>query len=220
MKKGIFITFEGGDACGKSSQITLFKQYVQNLSFSDDFVFIREPGGTKLSENIRELVLNYTEDAPTPKAELLMLLASRAQLCEKVIFPALKQGKIVVSDRFYDSTIAYQGVARGIMTPEEILKVNSLVVGDLKPDLTFYLKVSPEVAAARKQKMGQELDRFEKEKLDFHQKVCDGYDYMAKKESERFKIIDASQNIEAVHHTIIETLENFIANKDLNDINL
>ncbi len=118
MNKGLFITFEGGDACGKSTQVKLFKEYANLHPLKDKFIFIREPGGTVLGEEIRKLVLNYTLDAPVPKAELMLFLASRAQICEKVIVPALKEGKIVIADRFYDSTIAYQGMARGIMSPE------------------------------------------------------------------------------------------------------
>ena len=213
MKKGIFITFEGGDACGKSTQIKLFKEYIKTLDYSDRFVFLREPGGTILGEKIRELLLNYTEDAPTPKVELMLFLASRAQICEKVVMPALDEGKIVVADRFYDSTIAYQGMARGIMSPENILNLNKQILGDLTPDLTFYLKLSPEKASERKQKMGEGLDRFENEKLEFHKKVCAGYDYVAQIESDRFKIIDASQSIEHVQKEIIRTFEEFVADK-------
>ena len=203
MNKGLFITFEGGDACGKSTQVKLFKEYANLHPLKDKFIFIREPGGTVLGEEIRKLVLNYTLDAPVPKAELILFLASRAQICEKVIVPAVKEGKIVIADRFYDSTIAYQGMARGIMSPEEILNLNRSILGEIKPNLTFYLKLSPEDARARKLKMtGQELDRMEMEELDFPQKVCDGYDYIANLESERFHIIDARKSIEEIQQEI------------------
>lgn len=214
MKKGLFITFEGGDACGKSTQVKLFKEYAEKHPLKDQFVFIREPGGTVLGEEIRNLLLNYTLDAPVPKAELMLFLASRAQICEKIILPALAEGKIVVADRFYDSTIAYQGMARGIMSPEEILKLNRMIIDNLTPDLTIYLKLSPAEAKARKLKMADgELDRMEMEEMqetDFHQKVCDGYDYIAKIEPDRFKTIDARKSIDQIHKEIIDAVEKLI----------
>lgn len=200
MKKGLFITFEGGEACGKSTQVQLFKQYVQTRKDKDNFVFIREPGGTVLGEKIRELVLNFTQDSPTDKAELLLFLASRAQLYAKVIKPALDEGKIVVADRFYDSTVAYQGFARQIMPAEEILALNKMILNSLKPDLTFYLEIKPEIAFKRKGETA--LDRMEKEPLQFHQRVYEGYHFMAKKEKERFAVIDATKSIDEIHNQI------------------
>lgn len=200
MKKGLFITFEGGEACGKSTQVQFFKQYVQTRKDKDIFVFIREPGGTVLGEKIRELVLNFTQDSPTDKAELLLFLASRAQLYAKVIKPALDEGKVVVADRFYDSTVAYQGFARQIMPAEEILALNKMILNSLKPDLTFYLEIKPEIAFKRKGETA--LDRMEKEPLQFHQRVYEGYHFMAKKEKERFAVIDATKSIDEIHNQI------------------
>ncbi len=213
MNKGLFITFEGGDACGKSTQVKLFREYVEKHPMKDKFVFLREPGGTELGEEIRKLLLSYNLDAPVPKAELMLFLASRAQICEKVIIPALNEGKIVVADRFYDSTIAYQGMARGIMSPEGILNLNRSILGNITPDLTFYLKLSPEDARARKLKMSEGFDRMEMEEFTFHQKVCDGYDYIAKLESERFHIIDARKSIEEIHEEIKQTFEEKLIEK-------
>ena len=201
MKKGLFITFEGGEACGKSTQVKLLKEYINTLPNKDDFLFVREPGGTPLGEEIRKLILNYTEDAPIPMAELLLFCASRAQIVQNVIKPALQEGKIVIADRFYDSTIAYQGSARNIMSVEDILNLTKTIVGDLKPDLTFYLKLSPEEAFKRKANCPP-LDRMELEGLDFHQKVSQGYDYIANLERERFCIIDASKSIEQIAEEI------------------
>ena len=200
MKKGLFITFEGGEACGKSTQIKLFKEYIQTRQDKDNFVFIREPGGTILSEKIRDLLLNFRQDAPTAKAELLLFLASRAHLYEKVLKPALEQGKIVVADRFYDSTVAYQGFARQIMPAQEILELNKMILNSLTPDLTFYLEIKPEIAFKRK---GDDiLDRMESEPLEFHQKVYDGYHFMAEKEKDRFAVIDATKSIDEIHNQI------------------
>lgn len=201
MKKGLFITFEGGEACGKSTQVKLLKEYINTLPNKDDFLFVREPGGTPLGEEIRNLILNYTEDSPTPMTELLLFCASRAQIVQNIIKPALKEGKIVIADRFYDSTIAYQGSARNIMSSENILKLTQMIIGDLKPDLTFYLKLSPEEAFKRKANCPP-LDRMELEGLDFHQKVSQGYDYIANLERERFCIIDASKSIEQIAEEI------------------
>ncbi len=211
MKNGLFITFEGGDACGKSTQVKLFKEYVVTRKDKDDFVFVREPGGTGLGEKIRELLLSYEEDSPVPKAELLLFLASRAQLFEKVISPAISEGKIVVADRFYDSTIAYQGFAREIFDAEEILKLNKLILGKFKPNLTFYLKIKPEIAFKRKNS-GENLDRMEKEALAFHQKVYEGYQFISKKEKERFVVLDATKSIEELHNEIVASVENLIKN--------
>ena len=211
MKNGLFITFEGGEACGKSTQVKLFKEYVATRKDKDDFVFVREPGGTGLGEKIRELLLSYEEDSPVPKAELLLFLASRAQLFEKVISPAISEGKIVVADRFYDSTIAYQGFAREIFDAEEILKLNKLILGKFKPNLTFYLKIKPEIAFKRKNS-GENLDRMEKEALAFHQKVYEGYQFISKKEKERFVVLDATKSIEEIHNEIVASVENLIKN--------
>ena len=208
MKKGLFITFEGGEACGKSTQIKLFKEYIQTRQDKDNFVFIREPGGTILSEKIRDLLLNFRQDAPTAKAELLLFLASRAHLYEKVLKPALEQGKIVVADRFYNSTVAYQGFARQIMPAQEILELNKMILNSLTPDLTFYLEIKPEIAFKRK---GDDiLDRMESEPLEFHQKVYEGYRFMAEKEKNRFAVIDATKSIEEIQSQIRQKACNLI----------
>ena len=213
MKKGIFITFEGGEACGKSTQIKLFKEYVQSRKDKDNFIFVREPGGSELGEKIRDLLLNYEKDCPVPKAELLLFLASRAQLYEKVIKPALENGKIVVADRYYDSTIAYQGFARKILTAKEILKLHSMILGKFKVDLTFYLKIDPKNAFMRKGQNAQ-LDRMEKEDINFHQEVFNGYNYMSKKEKNRFKVIDATKSIDEIHQIIIKEFEKLLKKCD------
>lgn len=206
MKRGKFITFEGGEACGKSTQIKLLKDYIASRPDKEDFVFIREPGGTKLGENIRELLLNYEEDSPTPKSELLLFLASRAQLFEKVILPALNEGKTVIADRFFDSTVAYQGFARNILNADEILDLHKIILGNFKPDLTFYLKISPEEAFKRKA-VFPTLDRMEKENMDFHQKVFEGYNYLSKIDDKRYVVLDATLPINIIHEMIIDKIK-------------
>lgn len=208
MKKGIFITYEGGEACGKSTQIKMLKDYVSTLENKDDFVFVREPGGTPLAEEIRKLLLNYEEDKPVPMTELLLMYSARAQLTQNIILPALKQGKIVIADRFYDSSIAYQGGARKVMSPEEILNLTKMVIGDLKPDTTIFLKLSPEEAFKRKNKMNEALDRMEKEGIEFHRDVQSGYDYISKIEPERFCVIDARKSPQEVFDEILKNLKN------------
>lgn len=210
MKKGIFITFEGGEACGKSSQIKLLKEYLLSLPNPERFVFVREPGGTPLGEEIRNMVMKDFENAPLPMSELLLYCASRAELVERVIRPALQEGKIVIADRFYDSTIAYQGMARKIMSAEDILKLTRMIIGQLTPDLTFYLKIAPEEAFKRKANMNEQLDRIELEGMEFHQNVAKGYDYISSLEPQRFFVIDATKSIEEIAQIIRNKVNDLI----------
>ncbi len=207
MKKGYFITFEGGEACGKSTQIAKLKDFINSLPNKSDFVFIREPGGTPLAEEIRKLLLNYEDDKPLPMTELLLFCSARSEVVNKIIKPALENGKIVIADRFYDSTIAYQGMARKIMTPKQILDLTEIIIGDLKPNLTFYFNIEPKIAFQRKAKLDENLDRIEKEGLDFHENVKKGYDFISKLEKERFVTIDATQSIDDIFNFIIKTLK-------------
>ena len=203
MKQGLFISFEGGEASGKTTQIQMLKDYVESLKNKDDFVFVKEPGGTILGEKIRNLLMHDESDPPVAKAELFLYCASRVHLVEKVILPALKSGKTVIADRFFDSTVAYQGMARNIFSSDEILKLTKMLIGDLKPDLTFYLKVSPEIAFKRKNP-NIALDRIEKEGLKFHKKVSKGFDFMTKLDKDRFFIIDATKTIDEIHEIVIK----------------
>lgn len=212
MNKGYLITFEGGEACGKTTQIKKLKEYINSLPNKDDFIWVREPGGTMLGEEIRNLILHYEADKPLPMTELMLFCAARCQIVEEIIKPALKNGKIVFADRFYDSTIAYQGQARGLMSAEEILNLTHLIIGDLKPDLTFYLKLSPEIAFERKSKDENlaKLDNIEQAGMEFHKAVSIGYDYIANKENERFCIIDASKTPDEIFEIIKENISNLL----------
>lgn len=205
MKKGIFITFEGGEACGKSTQIRLLKEFIDKELNQNDFLFVREPGGTKIGEKLRELILNFEDEKPEPMTELLMFYASRYQNVKQNILPALEKGKIVIADRFYDSTLAYQGGARKIMDINELYKFNRLIIGDLSPDLTFYFKLPPEEAFKRKTK-DIVLDRIEKEGIEFHREVAKGYDFIASLEPNRFVTIDASLSPEKIFEIVKENL--------------
>lgn len=212
MKNGYFITFEGGEACGKSTQVKKLKEYISTLKNKDDFLFVREPGGTPLTDEIRRLLLNYEEDKPLPMTELLLFCATRVENIEKRVKPALQQGKVVIADRFYDSTIAYQGMARGIMSAQNILTLTKKIIGPLKPDLTFYLKISPSEAFKRKAKMG-EMDRIEKEGIDFHEKVAEGYNFISNIEKERFYCLDATKEPDIIFNEIITVLKEKLPEK-------
>ncbi len=206
-KKGIFITFEGGEAVGKTTQIALLQNYLEK-KLPNKVVFVHEPGGTTLGEKIRNLLLTDENVKMCGKAELLLFMASRVELYEKVIKKALKEGKIVIADRYYDSTVAYQGSARKIMDKEEILAINKFFLDGLTPDLTIYLKMPAEKAFLRKGNAS--LDKIELEGMDFHHAVSKGYDFMAKKEPERFFTIDASKSIEDIHNMIVNKVDELI----------
>lgn len=211
MKKGLFITIEGGEACGKSTQVNLLKEYFKNNYNENDYIFVREPGGTPLAEEIRNLLLFYTEEKPLPMTELLLFCAARAQITQTKIIPALNEGKIVVADRYYDSTLAYQGEARQIMDKSQLLNLTQIIIGDLKPDLTFYLKLSPEEAFKRK-KSNEALDRIESEGIEFHRAVARGYDYISSLENNRFCTIDASRSPEEIFAKIKSEIEKRLEN--------
>ena len=207
--KGFFITFEGVDASGKTTQIELLKAYL-NKVYPGRTVFVKEPGGTELGEKVRNLLLHDLSVQMCGKAELLLFMASRVELYEKVIKSALDKGKIVVADRYYDSTVAYQGCARGIMPKHEILSLNRKMLDGLTPDLTFYLKLSP--ADAFQRIANRTADKMESEGLAFQEQVAKGYDYVARKERSRFCIIDARKSIEQIHKQIIEVLNKKLKN--------
>ncbi|OGI01608.1 MAG: dTMP kinase [Candidatus Melainabacteria bacterium GWF2_37_15] len=197
VKKGLFITFEGIDGCGKSSQIDLAAEYLKAQGI--DFIKTRDPGGTPLGCKIREILLNY-DGHVAPMCELFLYLADRAQHIEEKILPALNEGKIVLCDRYVDSTIAYQGYARGL-DKEQILELNNIVAKGLMPDLTFVFDVSLEVSASR---LGDKKDRMESECCEFHKKVREGYLDLAKKFPERIKVINADRGIEEIHKNVVD----------------
>ncbi|MBA3722380.1 MAG: dTMP kinase [Parachlamydiaceae bacterium] len=194
--KGYFITLEGGEGSGKS---TLVKQLAEELTKKGyDVVTTREPGGTKLGEEIRQwLLTNHNTFKIGTKAELLLFLAARAQHIEEVIRPALKTGKIVICDRFNDSTLAYQGAARGLKM-NETRKLCDIVCGEIQPQLTLFLDVDPNEGLRRakktikKESLEGELDRIEDEKIEFHQMVREGFLALAKREPLRISRINAN----------------------------
>jgi len=191
--RGRFITFEGGEGCGKSTQS---KRLADALRASGiEVVMTREPGGTRLSELIRSLLKDEREDPPCDRSELLLFLAARAQLVNNVIVPALEAGKWVVSDRFSDSTFAYQGYGRGL--PLDLLKLaNDFACNGLRPDLTLLLDVRPEIASARMRSRevatNTTADRIELAGDGFHFRLRAGFLELAKAEPDRIRVIDAN----------------------------
>ena len=200
-----FITIEGGEGAGKTTLINLFEKMLQEWGFS--VVKTREPGGSLLGNEIRNWLLNRHESIKIgAHAELLMFLAARAQHIEEVIGPAIAAGKIVICDRFNDSTIAYQGVGRGLGLPF-VQNLCYTICGKTVPDLTFYLDVDPHIGLQRTKRTSKEnagageVDRIEAEALEFHQRVRDAFAQIAKSEPERFISVDASMSLEKVAET-------------------
>ena len=194
MSRGIFITMEGPDGSGKSTQIALLKEYLEKEGY--DVIITREPGGTKISENIREVILNPDYKEMSSVTEMLLYASARAQLIAEVIGPAIDSGKAVISDRFVDSSLVYQGMARGLGV-EKVYEINKTAIGDYMPDVTFMLDLPAEVGISRK-KDQKELDRMEQESIDFHKSVAEGYRQMAARFPDRIKTIDATLPIEEI----------------------
>lgn len=191
--KGIFITFEGGEGCGKTTQIALLCEYFAAKGF--ECVITREPGGTKLAEKIRELLLDVKESVKIfPKAELLLFEAARAQHVEELIKPALSAGKVVISDRFFDSSSAYQGGARGLGA-EFVKTANLLAAGDCVPSLTILLDVSAAVGLARASlRDGGKTDRMGSESVEFYESVRAAFLKLAAENSDRFVVVGAEKS--------------------------
>ncbi|MBE6404239.1 MAG: dTMP kinase [Lentisphaeria bacterium] len=197
-RKALFITFEGPEGAGKSTQIKLLKEYLESLG--RQVLVTREPGGTPLAEDFRNIVKHYQGEEPLfPATELLLFEAARTQHTNYVIAPALKSGTIVLCDRFADSTEAYQGAGRSL-DMDFLLKLNNFAMAGCKPDLTLLfdlpIEVGMERARARVAHIADHNDRLEAEKMDFHQRVRDSFLAIARREPERVKVLDATQSIE------------------------
>jgi len=199
-KKGLFITFEGIDGCGKSSQIDRAANYLESRGI--EYIKTRDPGGKPLGCKIREILLNYDGDIAS-MCELFLYLADRAQHIEEKILPALEAGKVVLCDRYVDSTIAYQGYARGL-DKEQILELNNIVAKNLMPDLTFVFDVSLDVSA---QRLGPKKDRLESECSEFHRKVREGFLDLAGKFPNRIKVLDAERCIDEISEDVINIIK-------------
>ena len=198
-KKGLFITFEGLDGSGKTTQMEILNDYLKNRGF--DVVTTIEPGGTKIGRKIRKILLDKENHDISPLAETLLFLASRAELVSEVIAPALKEGKIVLCDRFFDSTVVYQGIARGL-GEKEILKMNLWATGGVVPDITFLLSVKVSKGKKRMSDADKKTDRIELEKDSFKEKIYRGYLDIAKKNKDRIVIIDGENSIKSISEEI------------------
>ena len=209
MNRGIFITMEGPDGSGKSTQIELLKEYLEGAGY--DVLITREPGGNRISEAIREIILNSEYTEMSPVTEMMLYASARAQLIAEVVGPAIESGKAVISDRFVDSSLVYQGMARGLGV-ETVYEINKVAIGEYMPQLTIMLDLPAEVGISRK-KDQKELDRMELESLEFHKKVAAGYREMAQRFPERIKSIDATLPIEEIYGIIKGSVEGLLGSK-------
>jgi dTMP kinase len=207
----MFITFEGLDFCGKSTQVKLLKEKLE--AKGKNVTLIREPGGTQISEKIREILLDKENSEMHIEAELLLFSASRAQLVRQKIVPLLKDGNFVISDRFHDSSIAYQGFGRGINL-NSVKTIQKFAIGLAIPNLTFFIDLSLDEIDKRREKFGAtNLDRIELSENDFYTRVRNGYIEMSMLEK-RFVTIDGTLSIEEIHNKIIEVVEDWIKNNE------
>jgi dTMP kinase len=197
---GLFITFEGIEGCGKSTQAARLADALE--AGGRKVLRTRQPGGSAIGQKIREILLDRANTALTPLAELLLYEADRAQHVSEVIRPALDRGEVVISDRYADATAAYQGAARGL-DPRTVAELNRIATGGLVPERTFVLDLAPDVALGRAKARGAP-DRLEAEGLAFHQRVRDGYLAIAKAEPARVRIVDASGTVESIAQGILE----------------
>ena len=203
MKKGLFITFEGADGCGKTTQMKLLADYLKTQGL--EVVLTREPGGKGLGEKVREILLNYDGEV-SDRCESFLFLADRAQNIDIIVNPAVEQGKIVLCDRHIDSTVAYQGYGRGLDL-DRIKMLNNLATNGRKPDLTIVFDIDVETSMKR---VGSEKDRMESAGIEFHNKVRNGYLEIAKQEPERIKVVNAVQPIEQVFDDVKKIVKEYI----------
>lgn len=206
---GFFITFEGIEGCGKTTQVELLKGYLEKKG--KEVLKLREPGGTALGEKVRAILLNSEAEPIDPWAELFLYEACRAQIVSNVIRNALGEGKIVICDRFTDSTIAYQGYGRGLDVGS-IASLNEMATGGLKPGLTILVDCDPEVGLKRawsriEVTSGAKEDRFEKEDIIFHKKVREGFLKIAAQEPQRVRVVRGEAEIPSIHKEICDIIE-------------
>lgn len=200
MEKGLFITFEGTDGCGKTTQIEMLKDYFEKQGRT--VLLTREPGAKGLGTKLREILLNYDGEV-SPVCESFLFLADRAQHVDTIIKPAVARGEIVLCDRHTDSTVAYQGYGRELDI-EQIKMLNNIATSGLKPDLTFIFDIDIDTAQKR---VGKNKDRMESAGIEFFKRVRNGYLEIAKQEPKRVKVLDGSKSIETIHNELLEILQ-------------
>jgi dTMP kinase len=210
--KGLLITFEGIDFCGKSVQSRLLFDKLKNHfknSTIDKVVLLREPGGTIISEKIRDILLDRSLTMMNPITEMLLYEAARSQLISEIILPALLQEKIIICDRFYDSTTAYQGFGRSLSL-DMIYKAHKIATHGVVPDVTFVIDLDPTIAKVRQKNAGRSRDRMELEDQNFHKNVRNGFLQIAKKEPERVSVLNGNQKIEEISDQIWNIIKKFL----------
>ncbi len=209
-RPGRFITFEGPDGCGKSTQLALLAKALRRRAI--EVVTTREPGGTPIGGRIRSILLDSRTSGLTPLAEMALMFSDRAQHIEQVILPAIKQGSYVLCDRYTDSSEAYQGHGRGLGS-ETVLAMHKLLCRDLWPDLTILLQTELEASIDRARHRNQQQrdhrdeDRFEQEGLEFHRRVAEGFSQIARRDPQRVKVVPASGTVDTTHKKIMRILE-------------
>ncbi|MBP0727283.1 dTMP kinase [Bacillus sp. RG28] len=206
--KSLFITFEGPEGAGKTTIIKMIEQYFVNKEIP--FLSTREPGGIRISESIREIILRPDHTEMDSRTEALLYAAARRQhLVEKVI-PALKEGKVVLCDRFIDSSLAYQGVGRNLGI-EEVRQINEFAIDGTMPDLTIFFDLDPSIGLKRVHDAnGREINRLDLENIEFHKRVYEGYLQVVDSDRKRFCLVDASKSIEEVYSQVLQAIENKI----------
>lgn len=203
MSKGIFVTFEGGEGSGKTTLIRLIKEKLESLNYK--VVSTREPGGSKIAEAIRSIILDVDNTEMDAKTEALLYASSRRQHLVDIVLPALEENKIVLCDRYIDSSLAYQGYARGLGI-SEVYKINQYATEGIMPKMTFFIDVAPEVGLERIKENNRSENRLDKEKILFHQMVHQGYLIVAKKFKKRIKIINGSRSVNEVYNDIMRII--------------
>ncbi|MDQ7819269.1 MAG: dTMP kinase [Armatimonadota bacterium] len=210
--RGLFITLEGPEGAGKTTQARLL---YERLRSRYPVVYTREPGGTAIGERIRALLLDHAHPEMTPRTEMLLFAAARAQFVAEVVEPALRAGQLVLSERYVDASVAYQGYGRGL--PVEVVRqVNEAATGGLRPDLTILLDIDPAVGLARARRVSgaeglQGGDRLEREDLAFHARVRAGFLALAHEEPDRIRVVDGGRDQESVHREIVHAVDAFLA---------
>ena len=205
MKKGLFITFEGADGCGKTTQMKLLAEYLKNNG--KNVVLTREPGSKGLGEKVREILLNY-EGRVSDRCESFLFLADRAQNIDIIVNPAVDEGKIVLCDRHIDSTVAYQGYGRGLDI-DRIKMLNNIATNGRKPDLTIVFDIDVETSM---QRVGKNKDRMESAGIEFHNRVREGYLKIAKEEPERIKVVNSIQTVNDVFEEVKKIVNKYLSN--------
>jgi dTMP kinase len=200
----MFITLEGPDGSGKSMQVPMLAEFIRQHGY--EVLTTREPGGTSIGDQIRQVIMKLGNTSMHPRTEILLFCAARAQIVEEVLKPALARGVVVISDRYADSTLAYQGYGHGVNL-DDLRQLLAFVTGGLKPDLTLLLDVDATVGLQRRQKSGGEWNRLDAYALDFHKRVREGYHELAKAEPQRWETIDAGQSPEMVQSAIQKIIE-------------